>query len=164
MERVVVEKQEITQALRKLSYGFYILTAGNNNDKAAGTVCWASQVSFEPPQVMVAIKHDSHLNRVVKETGSFALNVVGKAEKPSLSNFHRETKLDDGKINGHAYQDGETGAPLLDGFPTIIECKVVEENQPGDHTLFVGEVVNTIVNNKDAEPLMVWETDLRYGG
>ena len=164
MEREIVEKKEITQALRKLSYGFYIVTAGNDSDLAAGTVCWASQVSFEPPLVMVAVKNNSHLHEVIKNTGNFAVNVVGKAEKPSLSNFNRETKLDDGKINGHVFRQEETGAPILDGFPAIVECRLLEQQTPGDHTLFTGEVVNTIVNNKEAEPLMVWETDLRYGG
>lgn len=164
MERAVIEQKEISQALRKISYGFYIVTAANNDDVAAGTVCWASQSSFEPPQVMIAIKHDSHLNKVIKEAGNFALNVVGKAEKPSLSNFNKPTSVEDGKINGHSYAKGSNGAPLIADFPSIIECKVVEQNQPGDHTIFIGEVTNVEVNNEEAEPLMVWETDFRYGG
>ncbi|PTB91736.1 NADH-dependent FMN reductase, partial [Marivirga lumbricoides] len=34
----------------------------------------------------------------------------------------------------------------------------------GDHTIFIGEVVNVGVRNTDAEPLMEWETDYHYGG
>ena len=75
-KRHVIEKNIITQALRKITYGFYILTAKKDEDIGAGTVCWASQVSFEPPLIMVGVKKQSHLKEVIEKSGNFALNVV----------------------------------------------------------------------------------------
>jgi flavin reductase (DIM6/NTAB) family NADH-FMN oxidoreductase RutF len=164
MERKIVEKNVITQALRKITYGFYILTSKFEDKLAAGTVCWVSQVAVEPPLVMTAVKVNSHLRNVIKESGVFALNVVGKAEKPMLWPFFKETKVEDGLLNGFRYETGILGCPILTMLPAFFECRVVEVIEPGDHTLFIGEVVNPGVTNVDAEPLVEWETDLRYGG
>lgn len=164
MERKIIESNVITQALRKITYGFYILTSKFEDKLAAGTVCWVSQVSFEPPLVMTAVKVDSHLRQVIKDSGIFAVNVVGKAEKPMLWPFFKETKVDNGHLNGFKYEEGVLGSPLLTRLPAYFECRVVETIDPGDHTIFVGEVVNSMVTNVDAEPLIEWETDLRYGG
>ncbi len=164
MERKIIEKNEITQALRKITYGFYILTSKNGDEVAAGTVCWACQVSFEPPLVMTAVKVKSHLRNVIKDSGAFALNVVGKAEKPILWPFFKDTQVEDHRLNGFKYEEGILGCPLLEQLPVYLECKLTEIIEPGDHTIFIGEVVNPGIRNVDAVPLVEWETDLRYGG
>ncbi|MGK7394923.1 MAG: flavin reductase family protein [Candidatus Cyclobacteriaceae bacterium M3_2C_046] len=164
MERKVIEKNKITQALRKITYGFYIATAKKDDQIGAGTVCWVSQVSFEPPMVMMGIKKGSNLKHIIEQSGAFAINIVGKAEKPMLSPFFKETQSEDHRINGYKYEDGQLNCPILEGLPAFLECKVIESYTPGDHTIFIGEVVNYDVRNKDAEPLIEWETDLRYGG
>lgn len=164
MERQIIEKNTITQALRKITYGFYIVTAKSEDEIAAGTMCWVSQISFEPPMVMVAVKNRSHLKSVIEKSRSLAINIVGKAEKPMLSPFFKDTKVEEHKLNGYHYHNGELNCPILEGLPAYLECKIVETTSPGDHTVFMGEVVNHGVRNKDAEPLIEWETDLRYGG
>lgn len=164
MERKIIEREVITQALRKITYGFYILTSKFEDRYGAGTVCWVSQVSFEPPLVMTAVKANTHLRNVIKDSGVFAINVVGKAEKPMLWPFAKETRYEDGRLNGYKFETGQLGCPLINGLPAYFECKVVETIEPGDHTIYIGEVVNPGVRNPDAEPLIEWETDLRYGG
>lgn len=164
MERKIIESEVITQALRKITYGFYILTSKFDDRYAAGTVCWVSQTSFEPPLVMVAIRVNTNVQSVVKDSGVFAINVVGKAEKPMLWPFAKETRFEEGRLNGYKFDIGQLGCPLIHGLPAYVECRVVETLEPGDHTIFIGEVVNPGVRNIDAEPLIEWETDLRYGG
>jgi flavin reductase (DIM6/NTAB) family NADH-FMN oxidoreductase RutF len=165
MERKIIERNVITQALRKITYGFYILTSKHEDKLAAGTVCWVSQVAFEPPLVMTAVKVNSHLRNVIKDSGVFAINVVGKAEKPMLWAFFKATKHDEeNRLNGYKYEEGVLGCPIITRLPAFFECKVTEVIEPGDHTIFIGEVVNPGVTNVYAEPLIEWETDLRYGG
>ncbi|WP_236587597.1 flavin reductase family protein [Marivirga aurantiaca] len=154
----------MTQALKKISYGFYIVSSKNNEDIAAATVSWVSQVSFDPPLVMAAIKNDGELVNVIAESGVLAINVIGKAEKPLIPEFSKDTEVEGNKINGSLFEEGVTGAPLLTRLPAFVEGKVVEAINKGDHTIFIAEVVNSGVRNPDAEPLMEWETEYHYGG
>jgi len=67
--------------LRMIPYGLYVLTAASADGRvAAATVNWVTQGSFEPPLVVVGVKVDSHAHALIKETRSFALNVLGKGQ------------------------------------------------------------------------------------
>ena len=48
-----------SDAMRLLSNGLYVLTACLSDTIHAATVSWVSQVSFQPPLVMVALQRNS---------------------------------------------------------------------------------------------------------
>ena len=64
-------------ALRLLSNGLYVLTACLSDTVHAATVSWVSQVSFQPPLVMVALQRNSHLAHAVRKAHRFAINILG---------------------------------------------------------------------------------------
>ena len=67
------------KALRMIPYGIYVMTAeGKDGSVAAATVNWVTQASFAPPLVAVGVKADSGAHTIVKESGSFVLNVLGE--------------------------------------------------------------------------------------
>ena len=165
--------EAVSQALKKITYGFYIVTARKPSEEmstrdedfiAAGTVSWVSQASFEPTLVTVAVKKQSDLHETIEKTRTFAINIVGKDNKDMLQPFADDTKVEDTKLNGYAFKDGETGSPILEDVPAYLECKVIEDITIGDHSIFVSEVVAGEVRDADAVPLTEWETDMHYGG
>lgn len=164
MERDVKKSSKLSQALKKLTYGFYIVSSKNENKIATGTVSWVSQVSFEPPLIMVAVKKDIDLADVIQKSGVFAVNIIGKAELKLIPAFAKDTTVEDGKLNGESFEQGETKSPLLTRLPAFLEAKVSATVDKGDHIVFIGEVINSGVRNPDAEPLMEWETEYHYGG
>ncbi|MFA0961792.1 flavin reductase family protein [Roseivirga sp. BDSF3-8] len=174
MDKPQNKSTQASLALKKISYGFYIVTTKapaeelSSRDKdyyAAGTVSWVSQISFDPPLVMVAIQKDSDLNETIQRSQSFAINIVGKAELNMLKAFSKGSDVEGEKINGYSFEEKETGSPILNDVPAFIECELNDAVTPeGDHMVFIGKVVNAKVRNEDAEPLMEWETDYHYGG
>jgi len=129
-------------ALRMIPYGLYVLTGRTKEGEiAAATVNWVTQVSFEPPLVVVGVKADSHSHDVIKKSRAFALNVLGKGQQKTAFAFFKPVEVADGKISGESYHDGSTGAPLLDSTPAFFECKLIDTVERGDHSVFVGEVV-----------------------
>ena len=165
--------KEISNALKKITYGFYIVTTRKDSEEmstrdkdyvAAGTVSWVSQASFEPSLVTVAIKKQTDLHETVEKSRIFAINIVGKDNQDMPGPFAEDTQISDGKINGYAFENGQTGAPILKDVPAYLECKVVEDVTIGDHSIYVGEVVAGGVRDADAVPLTEWETDMHYGG
>lgn len=172
-ERKVTKHNEVSQALKKITYGFYIVTAKKDSEEmstrdkdfiAAGTVSWISQGSFEPPLITAAIKKQSDLHETIEKSRLFNINIVGKDEKDMLSKFAKDSKIEGNKINGYSFSDGENGVPVLDEVPAYLECKVVEDITIGDHSIFVAEVSGGKTRDEDAVPLVEWETDLHYGG
>jgi flavin reductase (DIM6/NTAB) family NADH-FMN oxidoreductase RutF len=153
------------RTLRLLTYGLYVLTAADGDEVAAGTVNWLSQASFEPPLVMVGVKADSRIHELVERSGTFAVNILGADQKDVATAFFRPSQVEDGRINGYAFEPGpETGAPLLIDLPAWFEARVTDVVKRGDHTVFVAEVVNAGLRDPEAKPLEMWDTGWFYGG
>lgn len=133
-------------ALRMIPYGLYVLTATDGQGHmTAATVNWVTQTSFAPPLVAVAVKADSGSYEALKQSRAFALNMLGKGQQKAAFTFFKPAQLADGTISGHAYETGDTGAPILRDAPAAIECRVREIVAQGDHHIVVGEVVGAQV-------------------
>lgn len=136
-------------ALRMIPYGIYVLTANDGKGNVgAATVNWVTQGSFTPPLLVVGVKADSGAHTVVKGTGRFVLNFLGKDQKDLAFGFFKPAKLEDGKLSGQAFHAGANGAPILDAAIAAVECTVSQIVELGDHHVFVAEVTEAVVMKK----------------
>lgn len=151
------------KALRLITYGLYVATSRDAEHYGSGTINWLSQSSFSPPLVMAGIQRDSSLHRAIHGSRSFAVHIVGKTQKDLATAFFKTARVEGDRLNGYRFEPGVTGSPVLVDPPAWFECRVVEEVQRGDHTIFIGEVV-AAGTRRDEEPLTLREAGLAYGG
>lgn len=133
-------------ALRMIPYGIYVLT-GQDQDGgfAAATVNWVTQTSFDPPLVVVGLKSDSSAYGVVKKSGGFALNMLGKGQQGAAFAFFKPVAPEGNTVGGEPFRAGSTGHPILENATASVECKLVEIVEQGDHHIVIGEVVDANV-------------------
>ncbi|MCP9237521.1 flavin reductase family protein [Lewinella sp. JB7] len=167
-------RQDLDKALKQLSYGYYIvatrkdgqdLTSRDEDWVSAATVSWAMQSSFEPPLITIAVQKDSDLNETIQRAQSFSLSVLGKDDEQLIQKFAQQTEVDysNHSVNGISYEEGETGAPLLDCGIATLECKLEDAlTTPGDHLLFVGRIVRARSNG--GQPITEADTRKHYEG
>ena len=158
-------------ALRMIPYGLYVLTAESPAGVAAATVNWVTQASFAPPLVAVGVKADSHAHALIKESNAFALNVLGKGQQAMAFTFFKPAERQGATISGEPFRAGSTGAPILANTPAYVECRLVATVEKGDHSVFVGEVVDAGVSKEPAgraDDATLWLKELGdkmfYGG
>ena len=158
-------------ALRMIPYGLYVLTAAHGDKVAAATVNWVTQASFEPPLVAVGVKTDSHTHALIKESKAFALNVLGKGQQALAYTFFKPAERQGQTISGEAFRSGATGAPILASTPAFVECTLEATVEKGDHSVFVGKVVEAGVARQPegrADDASLWLKELGdkvcYGG
>lgn len=154
------------EALRLLSNGLYVLTACHNDVVHAASVSWVSQVSFQPPLVMVALKRNSHLAHAVAKAHRFAVNVLGAEQSPLAESFFSHLTAPAGArdLAGYAVRDSVAHCPLLIDALAWLECRLdVELQTPGDHKLLLGEVTGAGIRRPGA-PLILLNTPWSYGG
>ena len=157
--------------LRMIPYGLYVLTAESPAGTAAATVNWVTQCSFAPPLVAVGVKADSQVHAIIKETSAFALNVLGKGQQALAFTFFKPAARQGSTISGEPVRAGATGAPILTNAPAFVECRLVGTVEKGDHSVFVGEVIEAGVTRAPegrADDATLWLKDLGekvfYGG
>jgi flavin reductase (DIM6/NTAB) family NADH-FMN oxidoreductase RutF len=151
------------KVLRLIPYGLFVATSRAEEKIGAGTINWVTQSSFAPPLIVAAIKEDSSLHEVIAASRVFALHVLGKNQKDVATAFFKGAQPEGDTLNGFRFQNGITGAPILADTLAWFECRVVDELRRGDHTIFVGEVVEAGLR-RDEEPLTLRDTGFFYGG
>ena len=128
-------------ALRMIPYGIYVLTSeGKDGKVAAATVNWVTQTAFKPPLVVVGVKADSGAHSIIKESKTFALNMLAKDQKNQAFTFFKPLEREGNSIGGEPFRKGSLGAPILERAPAFVECQLVNTVEIGDHSIFVGEV------------------------
>ena len=149
--------------LRMFSYGLYAVSVKDGEDVNAFTANWICQASFEPPMVMVAVENDGRSIDMMRRAGVFGVSVYEAGQRDLAGHFGRASKTHPDKLASHSWEAGETGAPLLTDTLGHLECRIRGELPAGDHTVFVGEVVEARVR-REGEPLLQKETGFRYFG
>lgn len=111
-----------------------------------------TSLSLMPPQVLVCVDHRSDTYQILQRKGTyFAVNILSANQEYIARQFARKGKSE--KFEGIATFEALTGAPLLVGTLSFIECVVVKLVRSGDHAIVVGEVLN-VEMEEESEPLI----------
>jgi len=149
----------LAQALASLTTGIYVLTARSGDRQHGMSSSWATQVSGEPILLMVAVDKKHLTHHMILESGAFALNIVGVQSKHLEDYFYSSASRQPDNLTAFALEAGATGAPLLKDALAALDCRLVSTCEGGDHTLFIGEVVEARARGED-QPLT--SRDLPY--
>ncbi|RLI78047.1 flavin reductase family protein [Archaeoglobales archaeon] len=123
----------------------FLVVAGTIEKPNAMTADWVTPLSFRPTLLGVSIGHTRYTKKLIEKEKDFVVAVptlellkdvwvagtvsgvkVNKAEEMSV------TFVESKKVK----------APSIKECQANLECKVVNEVDVGDHTFFVGEIVN----------------------
>jgi flavin reductase (DIM6/NTAB) family NADH-FMN oxidoreductase RutF len=154
--------------LWKMPSGLYVLGSTDGAERRNGmTINWVTQVTFEPKLVAVSIEQTAFTHELVVAGGVFALNVIAQDDRAIVRKFTKPVDVDlvARTLNGFPFHDGITGAPVLDQAVAYVDCEVRHSLDLGDHTLFVGEVVNAAFQADEETPVLAMsDTRMNYGG
>ncbi len=160
-----MDEETKKRVLRLINYGLYIMTAASQGEIAAGAVNWLSQASFKPPLVMAAVKSGSRLHELIEKSRGFVVNILREDQKSVAEAFFAPSKVEGTTINGYRFEPApRTGAPILIDLPAWFEVLVTDVVKRGDHTIFVGEVVEVGLREAEARSLVLRDTGWFYGG
>ena len=132
---------------------------GRNNALVVG---FTANVSLDPVMVMVGIVPTRYSHYMVKETGSFVINLPKKNFKKEYDYLGSRSGRNEDKFAALnlKWQDATyVNAPILTDCPVSIECSVVESTQPGSHELFIGKVEAVHVDEEylDEKGNILWD-------
>jgi flavin reductase (DIM6/NTAB) family NADH-FMN oxidoreductase RutF len=143
----------------------YIASAADGDELAAGAVNWISQASFAPPPLMVALRSESDLHRLVERTRMLPVNVLTAGQKPIAAAFFKPSQVVEDRITGCAFQRTPLhGDPILEDAWAWVEARVTDTVKRGDHSLFVAEVVAADICDGERRALIMRDTEWVYAG
>jgi flavin reductase (DIM6/NTAB) family NADH-FMN oxidoreductase RutF len=153
----------LAEALAALTTGIYVLTVRAGERQHGMSSSWATQVSGTPVLVMAAVDRQHFTHQMLLDSGAFALNIVGAQSKHLEDYFYSAQSRRPDNLAPFALDTGVTGTPLLRDAFAALDCRVISTHPAGDHTLFVGEVVDMRLRATD-RPLTSQELPYVYLG
>jgi len=149
--------------LRKIPNGLFITTAKDGDTATGAVISFITQISIEPSLIALSIRKKSSFYDVAEKNEYLAIHLPSKDQQLMVSSFFKiKDKLHD-SINGYGFRWSNLDNPLLDDIPMILEVKIIEIIDKGDHQLFICEIVNTVLR-QDVDMLAMTDTNWHYGG
>jgi flavin reductase (DIM6/NTAB) family NADH-FMN oxidoreductase RutF len=130
-------------------------TDGKGNDNII-TLAWVGVVCSDPPKIGVGIRHSRYSSELIDESGEFVVNIPDESllcESDYCGNVSGRDVNKFDKTGLTRQTATKVSVPLIKECPVNLECLVREKFDLGSHRLYVGEVVETHVDEKilDAE-------------
>jgi len=156
------------RVLWKMPYGLYVLGSTDKGERRNGmTVNWVTQVSFDPKWIGVSVEQAAFTHELIEAGGCFSLSIIDLEDRAIVRKFTKPVDVDLAAktLNGFPYVERVSGAPILAQAAAYIDCELRERLIAGDHTFFVGEVVDSgFLKDEDAPVLRMEDTRMNYGG
>lgn len=142
---VPIERDQFFALMASFASSVTVITSKGPDGVVRGLTASAfCSVSLEPRLCLVSVDNRSESIGAIKESGKFVVNILASDQEEISRRF--ASKLPD-KFEGVSYRLGsETDAPILDGVLAWIECRVYESVLGGDHTVFIGEILDGTAN------------------
>lgn len=154
-------KKSWLRAFGRMTNGLYVLTTRYGETINGMIASWATQVSYEPPLILVAVHPNRYCHELMTSSGRFALHVLARTRPDMVERMMGPDPA--AKFSGIDWDPGQTGCPILKASLAWFECTVKEKYQPGNHTLFVGAVVNAGFE-ASGRPLCTFDSEGTYLG
>ena len=137
------------------------------------TLNWATQVSREPVRLGIAVQKEAYTHELLMESENYSLNLLHRDDRGLVRKFVKPVAVDRETmtLNGIGFREGLLSTPILTSALAYLECRIEDRVDTGDHTFFVGDVVNAAFQNEaenagsERPPVLRMEdTRMNYGG
>ena len=138
-------------AMYKIPYGLYVLTAREGEKDNGCIINTAAQVTSSPNRITVAVNKDNYTHDMIKNTGVFNVSVLTEgATFETFENFGFQIGREADKLAKITFSRAENGVVYLtDKVNAVISGKVCREIDMGTHTIFVADVTDAKVLSED---------------
>jgi flavin reductase (DIM6/NTAB) family NADH-FMN oxidoreductase RutF len=143
-------------ALSHFASGVTIVTTEHEGRPFGMTVASFASLSLNPKLVLVCIETSVKTHEAIAAAGKFGVSILASDQTGISSKFASRS---DDKFTGVDIFRGALDLPMITGALTTIECKVQAQLPGGDHSIFVGEVID--IQTREGDPLLYFRSGYR---
>ena len=138
-------------AMGQYAAGVTIVTMNAGGEDHGFTASSFTSLSIDPMLVLVCVVKEQRSHDLIQDCKHFAVNILSGGQQ-DLGGKFASSKTPD-RFAGVDVTRAETGAPILPNNLAWVDCKLHSVLPGGDHSIFVGEVVDAAVPG-EGDPLL----------
>jgi len=151
-----IDDAQFKHALSHFASGITIVTTEHEGTDYGLTVASFASLSLSPPLVLVCISKSSSSHEPIVESGKFGVSILASDQEAVSGRF---ASRGGDKFAGLDVRRGTLGIPLIGNALATLECRVTNQVVGGDHSIFIGEVVDT--QTREGAPLLYFRAAYR---
>ena len=152
-----VTASDFRNAMRQLTGGVSVITAGKGRDISGMTVTSVSSLSVDPPCLIVSLNRESSSWPLVKRYGFFGVNILTSDQIDIAERFTGKGGLKGAdRFAGARWTTRASGVPLLADALSAIDCEVEDVVERHSHVIVIGRVLDVAVSARTAA-LAYWQ-------
>jgi len=154
---MTISQQHFREALGRFATGVTVITVALEDGEIHGMTANAfCSVSLEPLLVLVCVHQDARTHSMLHRKKRFGVNVLAEDQQRLSEYFAQPLQHQSAREAGARFSSTRHGTPVLEGGLAYLECRLKSATVAGDHTVFIAEVEELMVNK--GSPLLF------YGG
>ena len=156
----MVGGDKLRAAMSKFPTGVALLTTRTHDGAVhAMTANSLTSISAEPPLVLVSVGRSRNTHKYILDSGRYGISVLSR-EHEDAARYYAVDEQD--RVGGAPLELtlSATGLPVAGGCVCFLGCEVVASHEYGDHTVFIGGLMETSLDG--GAPLVFH--DRRYTG
>jgi flavin reductase (DIM6/NTAB) family NADH-FMN oxidoreductase RutF len=161
-QRSHVGTEQFSTFVDGLDYPLYVVTTALDGERSGCLVGFTTQVSIDPPHMLVCISDKNHTHRLAERAELLAVHVLSPHQHALAELFGEETGDDTDKFARSTWHTGPGGVPVLDDCPRHMVGRVLQRIRFADHlglllepaevSVRPGSVAYTLEDAADMEP------------
>ncbi len=146
--------------MRRFPTGVTVVTSVREGEPRGVTVSSFASVSVDPPLVLICINLQARSYLYISTSRIFCVNVLSGRQRALAERF--SGKLRENQFEHVQYGVDVTGAPVIDGCVSHLDCEVAQEHHAGSHSIFIGRVLSC--RSRAGSPLGYYNGDFHDFG
>jgi flavin reductase (DIM6/NTAB) family NADH-FMN oxidoreductase RutF len=153
---VGVDPLEFRSTIGRFATGVTVVTTASGNRLHGMTANAIASLSLDPVMLLVCVEKTTHMHGLLLDSGVYAVNILTDHQEDVSRIFAKKGEPEEGTLRGVRFRRGATGSPVIEGCLAFAECRVAEVLEGGDHSIFLGEVVEQGVVDEERGPLLFY--------
>jgi flavin reductase (DIM6/NTAB) family NADH-FMN oxidoreductase RutF len=146
-----VSADDFRSAMRRLTGGVSVITAGRGKDISGMTVTSVTSLSVEPAALIVSVNRAASSWPLIRRHGFFGVNILNADQIDIAERFAGKDGLKGAeRFAGARWFTRASGVPLLSGALAAIDCEVEEVVERHSHAIVIGRVLDLQVSPRSA--------------
>lgn len=155
-----VDREQFVRLMSTFASGVTVVTTRAGDHPHGLTVSAFCSVSLDPPLVLICIGNDTRSRAALDRSDAFTVNILSAEQEHLSERFARSQLSMEKRLEDVPYHTTQNGGIRFEGSLAWLECRHADRLESGDHTIYIGEVVEGEVTD-GADPLIYHEGE--YG-
>jgi flavin reductase (DIM6/NTAB) family NADH-FMN oxidoreductase RutF len=140
---VALTRGELRSVFGRFATGITVVTAGADEPRGMTANSFTS-VSLDPPLILVCVLRQAAMHAAITDCGAFAVSMLS-AHQEKVARYFADSSRPRGDREFDVVDSSPgryTGAPVLSGALAWMECRLAAVYDGGDHSIFLGEILD----------------------